>query len=224
MMKKHFFMSVSFLLLMSGLFVSSNVLASSPGVPLAKVDIELSQEAYKRGAKVVIETCNLCHELKYIRYRNLLDIGFTQQEVDVFRGNKSMEEVLAATMTPPIAKKAFGMIPPDLSLMAKARKKGDRYIYTLMNSYHEVADNQYDNKLFPGIRMPDVFAVSVETNEKRQALQEQRIKDVTSFLVWASDPHADTRRTIGTYVIAYLVLLTFLLWLWKRKVWSRLDD
>jgi len=223
-MKRYFFIPASFLVLVSGMFISGNVLAASSAVPLAKVDIELNQEAYRRGAKVAIETCNLCHELKYIRYRNLLDIGFTQQEVDSFRGNKSMEEVLAASMTPPLAKKAFGMIPPDLSLMAKARKKGDRYIYTLMNSYHEVADNQYDNKLFPGIRMPDVFAVSVETDEKRRAMQEQQIKDVTSFLVWASDPHADTRRTMGMYVIAYLVLLTFLLFLWKRKVWSRLDD
>ena len=223
-MNKRSFISLSFLSITLCLLTNPVAFASGSEHALADVKIELNQQAYQRGAKVVMETCNLCHELKYIRYRNLLDIGFDQQEVNTFRGNKSMEEVLAASMTPRLAKQAFGMIPPDLSLMAKARKQGDRYIYTLLTSFHETAENKYDNKLFPGIRMPDVFGLSVETNEKRRVLQEQRIRDVTSFLVWASDPHAETRRTIGTYVIAYLVLLTFLLWLWKRKVWSRLGD
>lgn len=211
-----------FLLVAAGMVFMSGAQAASSNYPLADVDIELSPESYQRGAKVVMNVCNMCHELKYISYRNLLDIGFTQEEIDSFRGDRGMAEVLSPSMTPDLAKKAFGMVPPDLSLMAKARKKGDRYIYTLLTSYHEVSENKYDNKLFPGIRMPDIFDVSVEVDEKRRAFQEQRIKDVTAFLVWAADPHADTRRSMGVYVIGYLILLTLLMWLWKRKVWATL--
>lgn len=220
-MKKSLMLLVAIFL--SPVLLLNVALASSSDFPLADVEIERSQEAYQRGAKVVMDVCNLCHELKYIRYRNLLDIGFTPEQVDSFRGDKAIDEVLSATMSPAVANKAFGMVPPDLSLMAKARKKGDRYIYTLFTAYHEKSENVYDNKLFPGIRMPDVFDWSVEVDDQRRAFQEQRIKDVTSFLVWASDPHADTRYTMGAWVIAYLVLLTFLMWLWKRKVWAKLN-
>lgn len=211
---------LSLLLMIAGLFSANMVYASGGEHELADIEIEHSQQAYQRGAKVVMDVCNLCHELKYIRYRNLLDIGFSEDEVNAFRGDKAMGEVLSASLTPPLAKKAFGLVPPDLSLMAKARKGGGQYVYTLMTSFHEVAENKYDNKLFPGIRMPDIFEWSLEIGDERRAYQEQRIRDVTSFLVWASDPQADERRTMGVYVIAYLVLLTFLLWLWKRKVWA----
>lgn len=209
-----------FVFLLLALTASSTVYASE--AHLADVDIELNKEAYQRGAKVVMEVCNLCHELKYIRYRNLLDIGFTQAQVDGFRGKNSLDDVLSASIRPDLARKKFGRVPPDLSLMAKAREGGGKYIYTLFTSFHEVTENKYDNKLFPGIRMPDIFDWSIEVDDKRRAYQEQRIKDVTSFLVWAADPMADMRRSIGGWVIGYLVLLTLLMYLWKRKVWARL--
>ena len=79
-MKKSFLVSAMFFI-GSGLF-TAQAIASSSEHPLADVDIELSQEAYQRGAKVVMNVCNLCHELKYIRYRNLLDIGFSEEEIN----------------------------------------------------------------------------------------------------------------------------------------------
>lgn len=201
------------------LFSSSAAWASSGGA-LKEFDVERNPDAYQRGAKVVLDLCTRCHSLKYIKYQNLLDIGFSPEQVDAIRGERKITESLKASMTPEVAKAAFGQEPPDLSVMAKARKGGPHYIYTLLTSYHEDSTGKIDNTLFPGIGMPDVLDMSVEIDENRLAQQDQKAKDVSSFLAWSADPHEDERKTMGAYVIGYLFLLTFLLWLWKRRVWA----
>jgi len=210
------------LLLLIVASIHNVVSASESSVPLSDIDVETSPQAYQRGAKVVIDVCMLCHNLKYIKYRNLADIGFNEQQVDALRGDKKLDDIFKATMSDEVADKVFGMIPPDLSVMAKARKGGANYIYTLLTSYHEQADGKIDNRLFPGIKMPDTLDLSVEIDDKRKQLQEQKARDVSSFLLWASDPHADTRHTMGAFVIGYFILLTIMLWLWKRRVWADL--
>ena len=207
-------------LLLSG--VSGSVFAVGGEAKLADVDIELNQDAYQRGAKVVLNLCSMCHNLKYIKYRHLADIGYTQEEVDRLRGDKSLDDSITAHLSADQARRVFGQAPPDLSVMAKARKGGPRYIYTLLTSYHENSDGSIDNTLFPGIGMPDVLDLSIEIDETRRQWQEQKARDVSSFLTWAADPQADTRRAVGLWVIVYFAVLTLLLWLWKRRVWSDL--
>ena len=106
-------------------------------------------------------------------------------------------------------------------LLAKAREGGARYIYTLVTSYEKDAKGNVSNLLFPGLRMPDVLDYASADLAQRAILQQQ-VRDAAVFLEWASDPHADERRHIGVYVLAYLALLTFLLYLIKRRVWARL--
>lgn len=207
-------------LLLSG--VSGSVFAVGGEAKLADVDIELNQDAYQRGAKVVLNLCSMCHNLKYIKYRHLVDIGYTQEDVDGLRGDNSLDDSITAHLSADQARRVFGQAPPDLSVMAKARKGGPRYIYTLLTSYHENSDGSIDNTLFPGIGMPDVLDLSIEIDETRRQWQEQKARDVSSFLTWAADPQADTRRAVGLWVIVYFAVLTLLLWLWKRRVWSDL--
>ncbi|NOX42823.1 MAG: cytochrome C [Gammaproteobacteria bacterium] len=213
--------TMTFLLFGSFLFLTANSRASSD-VSLAEVDFDHSVENIKSGAQVAMDVCRLCHEFKYIKYRNLLEIGFNKDEVDVLRGDMPLNTSILSTTKPEIASKLFGMMPPDLSLMAKARRGGARYIYTLLTSYSMDAEEHVDNKLFPGIKMPDPFAYAIRTDDVRQKELDQRIENVSVFLQWTSDPKAKERRRTGYYVIAYLIVLTFLFYLLKRKVWRTL--
>jgi len=127
------------------MFSVSSVWAAPVKVELADVDIDKSYEAAKRGAETVTTLCMSCHSLKYIRYKHLMDIGYSEDEVNAMRGDNGMEAPLTAMMPPEGAKAAFGMVPPDLSLMAKARAGGALYVYTLMAGYYNDENGQVDN-------------------------------------------------------------------------------
>jgi cytochrome c1 len=71
--------------------------------------------------------------------------------------------------------------------------------------------------------MPDVLGVAGVSDPAERAKLEQQARAVTSFLVWASDPHAQERHRLGYYVIAYLVVLTTMLYFLKQRIWARLD-
>lgn len=209
----------------SALFVmgtSNFAHASTSAVPLADVDFERSIAAYQRGFKVANEVCRLCHSFKYIKYSNLIDIGISETQIDALRGEESIGTSLKAFMSEENADQAFGMVPPDLSVMAKARKGGPNYIYTLLSSYEADDKGMIDNHLFPGIKMPDIMSWSVYTDAADRESISTKLEDVGSFLAWTADPHEDARRAMGAWVIGYLVFLTFLLWIIKKRIWGRL--
>ncbi len=208
-------------LLLTAFLVLSPASASTAAMPLAKLDIANDKESIQRGFEVYYNNCRFCHQLKYIKYQYLPDIGFDKAKVDALRGSQLINASLQSTMSEAAANEVFGAIPPDLSLMAKARKQGPRYIYTLLTAYYEKSDGGYDNKLMPGIKMPDPFGYSV-ANENSKVAIEAEAKDVVAFLNWAADPHADERKSLGIYVITYLIILSFLLYVIMKRVWRRL--
>jgi ubiquinol-cytochrome c reductase cytochrome c1 subunit len=198
-------------------FATLNVAAKE----LADVEFERSPEALKRGAEVVTSVCMGCHSLHYVKYRDLQQVGFSSAELDKLRGGQGLDEPLLSATTDDMAIELFGLVPPDQSLLAKAREGGAHYIYTLLTSYEKDAKGNVSNLLFPGLRMPDVLDYASADLAQRAELQRQ-VRDAAVFLEWAADPHADERRHIGVYVLAYLTVLTFLLYLIKRRVWARL--
>lgn len=179
------------------------------------------QAQLQRGAHVALDVCNGCHSLKYITYSDFLKIGFTKKEVDAMRGDKPMDASLQSQMDPKMELGMFGVVPPDLSLMAKAREGGAHYIYSMITGFYTDSKGQTANRVFPGIKMPDVLMISQADAAGKQAI-EAKAKDVSAFLNWASDPKAEERKTLGKYVIAYFVFLTALLYLLKKKIWKRL--
>ncbi len=206
------------------LCVAPPVVLAEDGMALRDVEIGSSLEEIKRGGMVALQLCVLCHSLKYVKFRDLREIGFFPNEIDRFRRGAELSQGILSTTTHQNAKRLFGMVPPDLSLMAKARQGGSRYIYSLLLAYEEQEDGSIENALFPGIKMPDVLARSIEVDEKVRERMEQRARDVAAFLAWTADPRAEERHTLGRYVLAYLFLLTVMLYLVKRKTWAQLKD
>lgn len=204
------------------LFFSKTLFASSAAIPLAEIDIVQDQNSIKRGAMIYYNVCRLCHSMKYIKYQNLQEIGFSEVEIDKLRGEHLINQAMKGLMSDEASLEYYGMVPPDLSVMAKARKHGPQYIYTLLTSFSE-KDGSYTNKLFPGTKMPDVLNYSIAIDSSAKQAIEAQAKDVTEFLTWSADPRAAERKSLGKYVIAYLIILSIMFYLVMKRVWSRLD-
>lgn len=190
---------------------------------VADVAIPHSPEALRRGAEVITNVCSACHSLKYINYGSLSQLGFSAKELNAIRNGKSLKEPLMTDMSPDMLREGFGIVPPDLSLMAHAREGGPAYIYALLTGFYQKPDGSVDNHAFPGVKMPDVLNYSGAADAAQRAPLEEQAKDAAAFLDWTADPHAVERHHLGYYVLAYLVIITILLYLSKRRVWARLD-
>lgn len=127
-----------------------------------------------------------------------------------------------------------GKAPPDLSLMAKARMGGPDYIFALLTGYKDeaphsedghgitVPDGAYYNEYFPGhvIAMaPPLFDDMVEYQDGTPATVEQMSRDVSHFLMWTAEPKLEQRKGLGVRVLGFLIILSVLMFLVKKKVW-----
>lgn len=127
-----------------------------------------------------------------------------------------------------------GAYPPDMSVLAKARPGGADYIYSVLMGYEEkvpenikLEDGVYYNKYMSGnkIRMSKPLSDgSVEYSDGTKASEEQMAKDVTSFMMWAAEPHLEVRKKLGFKSVLYLLILTILVYLIKKKIWSRIES
>ncbi len=123
-----------------------------------------------------------------------------------------------------------GALPPDLSLMAKAREAGPNYIYSVVSGFHQtppkgfvVLPNKYFNPYFPGgnISMPPPLSPNQVTYaDGTKATVDQMAQDVATFLMWTAEPKLEERHEVGFGVMAFLLLLSVLLFLSYRKLWK----
>jgi len=204
------------------IFVFSFV-ANASEVELDLEKIPADRPSILRGAEHVVNNCVSCHSLKYIKYTDMLALGVEQATVDAWRASNPVNARIQAQMPAEAAAAAFGgIIPPDLSLMAIARDGGIHYLYSYLLGYAVDDKGALSNRIYPGTRMPDILAISSTTDVKQRNEISTKAKEMTAFLAWAADPHAEERKQLGIYVIAYLLILTVLLYLWKVQIWSRL--
>lgn len=117
-----------------------------------------------------------------------------------------------------------GAYPPDLSMITLARHGGANYITSLLTGYTgEQRGAQYVNPYFPGhlISMPPPLGADglVTYDDGTEATREQMAHDVAAFLQWAGDPHMEQRKQLGLQVLAFLLVLSGLLYLAYKQVW-----
>lgn len=204
--------------------------------------------AAQRGFQVYTEVCAGCHSMDLLSYRNLTDLGFNEDEVkaiaasvevtdgpnedgDMFERAGIPADKFVSPFPNPQAAAASngGKVPPDLSLMTKARIGGADYVYGLLTGYEdapsdfEMPEGGSYNKYFPGhvIAMAAPLAEdSVEYTDGTKATLAQQAKDVTTFLAWAAEPEMEDRKRMGIKVLLFLLVLTGMLYAVKRKVWQ----
>lgn len=122
-----------------------------------------------------------------------------------------------------------GALPPDLSVIVKARAGGPSYVFSILTGFGQkppanftVLPNKYYNPYFEGrnISMPPPLTDgSVTYSDGTKATVEQEAQDIVTFLSWAAEPKMEERKALGFGVIAFLVLLAGLLYLSYRRIW-----
>ena len=126
-----------------------------------------------------------------------------------------------------------GAYPPDMSVLVKARPGGADYMYSVLMGYEEppagmkLDDGVYYNKYMVGQKIKMASPLSdgiVEYSDGTEATMDQMARDVTTFLAWAAEPELEERHRVGFKVIIYLMLLTILVYLSMKKIWSRVDS
>ena len=126
-----------------------------------------------------------------------------------------------------------GAYPPDMSVLVKARTGGANYIYSVLMGYEEAPDGfkldegVYYNKYMSGnkIKMSKPLSEGiVEYADGTLATEDQMAKDVTTFLAWAAEPELEARHKTGLKVLIYLILLSTLVYLSMKRIWSRIDS
>lgn len=204
----------------------------------------------QRGLQVYREVCASCHSLKYIAFRNLTALGYSDEQVKALaaeyeyptiddEGSDVTRKGTAADHFPnPYPNDNFarasnnGALPPDLSLMSKARVGGPNYVYSLMQGYEdpppgvEVLAGMSYNKFFPGhqIGMPkQINDDQVTFADGTKASAEQISADISAFLHWTAEPKLEARHTTGFRVMIYVLIFTILAFLLKKKIWARLE-
>ena len=124
-----------------------------------------------------------------------------------------------------------GALPPDLSMIIKAREDGAHYVYSILTGFHEtppagfkVTAGKYYNPYFEGwnISMPNtaLAANAVTYSDGTPATIDQEAHDVATFLSWASDPKMEERKRMGFGVIIFLLIFSGILFAAYRKVWK----
>ena len=206
--------------------------------------------ALQRGFQVYKEVCSACHPVKHLYFRDLTEIGYSEDQVkgiaaqaQVTDGPNDSGEMFQRPGRPsdPIpepfpndeAARAAnnGALPPDLSMITKAREGGPDYVYALVGlgfkdapQGFKVMEGSYYNEYFAGhnIKMPPpLSADQVKFADGTPATVQQEAHDVVTFLSWAAEPTLDERHRVGFKVIVFLIIATGVFYAAKRKIWSR---
>lgn len=204
--------------------------------------------AVQRGLQVYLNVCGACHAVKYFKFRTLAALGYSEDDIkaiaaqyEVTDGPNDAGEMFQRTARPSDGKPApfpneqaaraanGGAYPLDLSLIAKARPGGADYIYSLLVGYDDppagfqVPDGMNYNKYFPGhlIAMPPILQDDAVTYaDGVKATKVQMAQDVAQFLTWLAEPNMEQRKQTGVKVMLFLIILTGLLYAYKRRIWA----
>lgn len=237
--------------------------------PLGKFD----QAQLQRGYKVYREVCSACHAMSLVSFRNLGQKGgpfydpkypnpndnpyvkslakdIQVSDIDSDTGDAIKRPATSADRFPsPFPNEAAarasngGALPPDLSVIAKAREGGPDYIYSILTGFVQapaglaVTPGKYYNPYFPGdlssfwtgkgevpkggfIGMPPpLTANKVTFDDGTKSTVENEARDVAAFLMWAAEPKMEERKQFGLGAMIYLLIFTGLLYASYRRIW-----
>lgn len=202
--------------------------------------------ALQRGFQVYKEVCASCHGLYQKSYRNLMDLGFSEDEVkaiaaqymvpDTDENGEAIERParLADKFKRPFANEKAaraannGAYPVDLSLITKARHDGANYVYALLTGYETppadmtMQGGMNYNKYFPGHQIAMAAPLAdgqVTYADGTTATVAQMAHDVTTFLSWAAEPEMEDRKRAGVAVLLFLIAAIGVSYASMKKIW-----
>jgi ubiquinol-cytochrome c reductase cytochrome c1 subunit len=226
------------------------VAAAAPGVPLQYAEVSMRDRAsLQRGARLYMNYCLGCHSLQYVRYNQLAEgLGLTDEQVAEnlrFTADSPHEQIRIA-MPAEDAGNWFGMAPPDLTLVARARSVD--WVYTFLKSFYvdpASPTTGANNKVLEGTAMPHVLwelqglqvpvygqgeggnsgqrfegFELVTPGELTPAEFDRAALDLAAFLSWTAEPMQLQRQRLGMWVLLFLFFLFALSYLLYKEIWK----
>jgi ubiquinol-cytochrome c reductase cytochrome c1 subunit len=207
----------------------------------------------QRGFQVYKEVCASCHGLSFVAFRNLEDLGYGEEEikaiadrwqievpsVDAKTGEASTRKALPADYFPnpypnEVAARAANRnaLPPDLSLITKARHGGPAYVASLLTGYanppadlpkdSRPGEGLYYNPIFPNLNIampPPLRDGQVSYADGTNPSVGQMAEDVSAFLAWTAEPKLENRKAAGWATLIFLIFATILAYLAYQNIW-----
>ena len=211
----------------------------------------------QRGFQIYSEVCSACHSLKLVSFRDLKGLGYNDAEIKKIAsdwktqvpsinpdtGEASTRKALASdNFPPPFANETAARaannnaLPPDLSLITKAREGGAAYVYSILTGFQpqpaELLKKFPDAKTPPNLHYNPYFAnlniampPPLTTNgqvtyaDGTPATVDQMAKDVAAFLVWTAQPDLENRHAAGMAVTIFLLIAAILGYLAYQQIW-----
>jgi len=209
----------------------------------------LDHASIRRGYQVYKQVCAACHSMEYIAYRHLVGVSHSEEEAktlaeqiqvvdgpdedgNMFERPGKLSDYFPQPYANEEAARAAnnGAYPPDLSMITLARHGGEDYIFALLTGYREdppagidLREGQAYNVYFPGQAIgmaQQLYPGVMEYDDGTPATVAQMAKDVSTFLVWAAEPHFDERKRMGMKVLTILSFMAGILLYYKRHKWS----
>lgn len=206
-------------------------------------------ESLQRGAKYFVNYCLGCHSAQYVRYNRVAeDLGISEEDLTenlMFTGERPFDTMTNA-MRAEDAERWFGVVPPDMSLLA--RSSGTDYIYSFLRAFYASPDRPtgVDNVVLPGTAMPHVlwelqgvpsavFSEDENGNEHFERFEpgmpgqlsteeyDVVVRDIVNFLDYISEPMQLERQALGIRVIAFLFIFLVLAYMLKKEIWSDVE-
>jgi ubiquinol-cytochrome c reductase cytochrome c1 subunit len=203
----------------------------------------------QRGLQVYTAVCKSCHGLKYVSFRNLADLGYSEAEIKAFAAtfevtNAEPNDSGEMYKRPGRANDRFpspfpndnaaraannGALPPDLSLIVEARADGANYLHALMTNYKDAPkdvkmnEGMSYNTAFAGHQIampPPLTDGAVEYKDGTKPTVVQMATDVTAFLAWASEPNMEARKQMGLKVMLFLIAMAIIVFAMKKRTWA----
>ena len=252
MLKKIFFIVFFFFFSNPNLFAVDEISLKEQNWTFDGVFGRYDKETLQRGLQVYQEVCSVCHGMKRLRFRELKDLGFNEEQIKAYaetfeiqdgpndegemflRPGEPSDSFVSPYRNKEEAKAAFGgAYPPELSLLTKAYKNGPDYIYSLLTGYEENPPKDFDlpeglyyNPYHDGnvIAMPPpLYDDAIEYIDGTDANLHQLSYDIVSFLNWAAEPELQKRKSLGLKVLLFLIVLTLLLYVTMKEIWARIE-
>ena len=223
--------------------------AEESGPVLDRAPVDLNNKAsLQHGAQIFVNNCLSCHTASLMRYNRLTDLGLTEEQI---KDNLLFGEKVGDAMAPPqdvkISKAAFGVVPPDLSLIARSRSPD--WLYTYLRSFYRDAASKtgWNNTVFPNVAMPNVlwrqqgeqslqvkkrqneFTGDVELKQRlvmdhpgdlSPVEYDRYVGDLVNYLAWMSEPAQASRHMWGALVLFFFALFFVLTLLLKKEYWK----
>jgi ubiquinol-cytochrome c reductase cytochrome c1 subunit len=215
---------------------------------------QYDRQQLQRGFQVYRDVCAACHSLRYVAFRNLHDLGYNEAEVRAIAdqwqiqvpsvnpdtGEAATRKALPADRFPlPYANEVAARaannnaLPPDLSLIVKARHGGAPYIYSLLTGYQNPpADLPAENRPGQGLHYNPYFANlniampppltadgQVTYADGTPATRDQMARDVSAFLAWTAEPSLESQRQMGLVALIFLIIATALGYMSYQNIW-----